>query len=52
MRRTSIDSTVLESDEEVVKAFFQQKIVELQEIVLGYANAIEEMKRAVGLKSR
>ncbi|WP_167336458.1 hypothetical protein [Paenibacillus tyrfis] len=51
MRRTSIDSTVLESDEEVVKAFFQQKIVELQEIALGYANAIEEMAPS-SLKSR
>ncbi|WP_162616181.1 MerR family transcriptional regulator [Paenibacillus lutimineralis] len=38
---------MLESDGEVVNAFFQQKITELQEIAQGYANAIEEMKRAV-----
>ncbi|MGX4585708.1 MerR family transcriptional regulator [Paenibacillus chitinolyticus] len=38
---------VLESDEEVVKVLFQQKIAELQKIALGYADAIKEMKRAV-----
>lgn len=38
---------VLGSDGETVKTFFQQKIAELHNIALGYADVIEEMKRAI-----